>query len=68
MRYSADKHFASKLAMKDTQENSVLTKFVKMLVTQWSPQVDLASHVSGAMQAFESLTLGLQVSEAILVR
>ena len=54
--------------MKDTQESSMLRKFVKILVIQWSPQVDLASHVSGAMQAFWSLTLGLQVSEAIYVR
>ena len=50
-------HFASKLAMKDTQETSMLRKFVKIhtsfaVVIQWSPQVDLASHVIGDMQAF----------------
>ena len=57
MRCSADKRVAGKLAMKDTQETSVLKKFVKIqtsfaMVIQWSPQVDLASNVSGDMQAF----------------
>ena len=48
---------ASKLAMKDTQDTSVPRKFGKIqtsfaMVSQWSPQVDLASNVSGDMQAF----------------
>ena len=46
---------ASKLAMKDTQETSMLRKFAKIqtsfaMVIQWSPQVDLAPNVSGDMQ------------------
>ena len=43
--------------MKDTQETSVLRKFVKIqpsfaVAIQWSLQVDLASHVSGDTHAF----------------
>ena len=56
--------------MKDTQETSMLRKFVKTqtsfaVVIQWSPQEDLASHVGGDAQALHS---DLQVSEAISVR
>ena len=73
LRCSADKLVASKPAMKGKHDTGVLRTLVKIrlssaVVIQWSPQVDLASHVCGDTQVSSALHSESSVTEAKSVR